>query len=140
MDHLTHINPPTLSDSLAVGYSQVIRASPGEIVFIAGQVGWDTDSKIAGDGSFGAQARKALENVRTALDEGGAQPDDVTHIKYFVVGCTEERVAELSGAIRESQLIHPDHPPTGTLIGVEKLARDELLIEIEAIAVVSAST
>jgi len=136
MDHLTHINPPTLSDSLAVGYSQTVRARPGELVFVAGQVGWDTESKIVGDGSFGVQVRKALDNVRIALEEAGATPDDVTHIKYFVVGCTEERVAELSAALREVQLFDPAHPPTGTLLGVEKLARDELLVEIEVMAVI----
>lgn len=136
MDHLTHINPPTLSDSLSVGYSQAIVADSGKLVFLAGQVGWDTDSKLVGDGSFAAQARKALDNVRIALDESGASGEDIVHIKYFVVGCTEERVAELSAAIRDAAIFDFQRPPTGTLLGVEKLARDDLLIEIEAIAMV----
>lgn len=137
MNHLTHVNPPSLSDSLAVGYSQAVRARPGELVFLAGQVGWDAEGKLAGDGSFSAQAAKALQNVALALAASGAGPNDVTHIKYFVVGCTEERVAELSKAIREAGLFSPERPPTGTLIGVDKLARDELLVEIEAIAVIA---
>ncbi|MBT4740490.1 MAG: RidA family protein, partial [Rhodospirillaceae bacterium] len=69
MDHLTHINPPTLSDSLAVGYSQVVVAEPGKMVFVAGQVGWDTNSEMVGDASFCTQARKAIGNVRIALEE-----------------------------------------------------------------------
>jgi enamine deaminase RidA (YjgF/YER057c/UK114 family) len=135
MEHLTHINPPTLSDSLAVGYSQVVKAKPGQLVFVAGQVGWDTKSEIVGDGSFAAQARKALDNVKIALAEGDASGKDIAHIKYFVVGLTEERVGELVSAIGEADLIDPEKPPTGTLIGVEKLARDGLRIEIEAVAV-----
>ena len=138
MDRLTHINPPTLSDSLAVGYSQVIVANPGKLVFLAGQVGWDATGAMVGDASFGVQARKALDNVRIALEEAGASGDDIVHLKYFVVGCSEDRVAELSAAIREAAIFESEHPPTGTLVGVEKLARNELLIEIEAIAALPA--
>ena len=138
MDHLTHINPPTLSDSLAVGYSQVIVANPGKLVFLAGQVGWDATGAMVGDASFCVQARKALNNVRIALEEAGASGDDIVHLKYFVVGCSEDRVTELSAAIREAAIFESEHPPTGTLVGVEKLARNELLIEIEAIAALPA--
>ena len=136
MDHLTHINPPTLSDSLSVGYSQVVTARPGQLVFIAGQVGWDTDRTLAGDGSFAAQTRKAIENVKTALEAANATGKDVTHVKYFVVGLTDERVGELIEALGEARLFDPDRPPTGTLLGVDRLARDDLLIEIEAVAAI----
>jgi enamine deaminase RidA (YjgF/YER057c/UK114 family) len=136
LDHLTHINPPTLSDSLAVGYSQVIVAKPGRLVFVAGQVGWDENSEMVGDASFPAQARKAIDNVRVALNEAGATGNDVTHVKYFVVGLTEDRVGELIEALSETKVFNHERPPTGTLIGVEKLARDALLIEIEVIAVI----
>jgi len=136
LDHLTHINPPTLSDSLAVGYSQVIVAKLGRLVFVAGQVGWDENSEMVGDASFPAQARKAIDNVRVALNEAGATGDDVTHVKYFVVGLTEDRVGELIEALGETKVFNHERPPTGTLIGVEKLARDALLIEIEVIAVI----
>lgn len=136
MDHLTHINPPTLSDSLAVGYSQVVVAKPGKLVFVAGQVGWDTNSEMVGDASFGTQARKAIDNVRVALKEAGATGDDVTHVKYFVVGLTEDRIGELITALGEAKLFDHERPPTGTLVGVEKLAREQLLIEIEVIAVI----
>jgi enamine deaminase RidA (YjgF/YER057c/UK114 family) len=136
LDHLTHINPSTLSDSLSVGYSQVVVAKPGKLVFVAGQVGWDTNSEMVGDASFSTQARKALDNVQIALEEAGASGDDVTHVKYFVVGVTEDRVGELIGAIGETNLFNPNRPPTGTLLGVDKLAREQLLVEIEVIAVI----
>tara|TARA_B110000438_G_scaffold285468_1_gene315589 strand:- start:2571 stop:2987 length:417 start_codon:yes stop_codon:yes gene_type:complete len=136
LDHLTHINPAMLANSLAAGYSQVIVANSGKQVFLAGQVGWDVNGALAGDGSFAAQAAKALDNVRIALEEAGASGEDIVHIKYFVVGCNEGRVSELSTAIREAAIFNFEHPPTGTLLGVECLARDNLLIEIEAIAVI----
>lgn len=133
MNHLTHINPPTLSDSLAVGYSQVIVAKPGKLVFIAGQVGWDADGVMAD--SFASQAHKALENIKIALKEAGASGDHLVQLKYFIVGLTRDRVGELSSAIKEANLFDYAHPPTGAVVGVEKLAREEFLIEIEAIAV-----
>ena len=136
MDHLTHMNPPTLSDSLAVGYSQVVVAEPGKMVFVAGQVGWDTNSEMVGDASFCTQARKAIGNVRIALEEAGATGNDVTLVKYFVVGLTEERIGELIAALGEAKIFDHERPPTGTLVGVEKLAREQLLIEIEVIAVI----
>lgn len=134
MNHLTHINPPTLSDSLAVGYSQVIVAKPGKLVFVAGQVGWDADGTMAVP--FADQAAKALENVKIALKEAGASGNDLVQLKYFLVGLTRERVGDLSAAIKDSNLFDYAHPPTGAVVGVEKLARDEFLIEIEAIAVI----
>lgn len=134
MDHLTHINPPSLSDSLAVGYSQVIIAKPGQLVFVAGQVGWDANGKMAN--TFADQASKALSNVKIALKEAGASGNDLVQLKYFIVGLTRDRVGELSAAIKGADLIDYAHPPTGAVVGVEKLARDEFLIEIEAIAVI----
>lgn len=134
MDHLSHINPPTLSDSLTVGYSQVIVAKPGKLVFIAGQVGWDADGTMAA--SFADQASKALENVKIGLKEAGAACKDLVQLKYFIVGLTRDRVGELSAAIKDSQLVDYAKPPTGAVVGVEKLAREEFLIEIEAIAVI----
>lgn len=136
MDHLRHINPSSLSDSLAVGYSQVIVAKPGKLVFIAGQVGWDEKGIMVGDTSFSVQASKALENVKIALSEAEATGSDLVQLKYFIVGLTRDRVENLSAAIKASNLFDYERPPTGAVVGVEKLARDEFLIEIEAIAVI----
>lgn len=136
MDHLTHINPSTLSDSLSIGYSQVIVANPGKLVFIAGQVGWDTEGNMAGDDSFSEQAIKALDNVKIALREAGASGDDIVQLKYFIVGLTRDRIDALSAAIKASNLFSFDTPPTGAVVGVEKLGREEFLIEIEAIAAI----
>lgn len=74
-DSLRHINPPTLTNSLVVGYSQVVAAR-GQMVFIAGQVGWDATGKMAT--GFDAEVRQALENVKLALAAAGATTKHVT--------------------------------------------------------------
>lgn len=57
-------------------------------------------------------------------------------MKYFVVGVTEDRIGELIGGTREAKLFNPDRPPTGTLLGVNKLTRGQLLAENELIAAI----
>ena len=133
--HLSQINPASLPNSLAAGYSQAIFSEAGRAIYLAGQVGWDKDGKMDGDGSFATQARKALENVSIALKEAGASGADIVHLKCFVVGLTEHRIAELSRAIRDASIFDFNAPPTGTLVGIERLARAELLVEIEGVAV-----
>ena len=129
--HLTHINPPSLTDSLAVGYSQIVVAK-GRTVFIAGQVGWDAKGQMASP--FEAEVRQALENVRTALKEAGASTADVANVRYYLVGLTRERVGALSQALRELKMWDPKAPPAGTLVGVSALSRPEFNIEIEVYA------
>ena len=133
--HFDAINPATLANGLSVGYSQVTLAKPGRLIFMSGQVGWDTDKKVVGGGSFATQTTKALDNVRLALDAAGATPKDVVLIRYYIVGLNRERVETMAGIVRESRMWDADNPPVGTVLGVEKLAFDDLLIEIEAIAV-----
>lgn len=132
-DGMRHINPPTLTNSLAVGYSQVVEAR-GRMVFVAGQVGWDATGKMAS--GFEAEVRQALANVKLALAAAGATTAHVTQVRYFLVGLTRERIDVLSKALRELAMWDWTKPPAGTLVGVEKLARPEFNIEIELMAVV----
>jgi len=132
-DNLRHINPPTLTNSLVVGYSQVVAAR-GQMVFIAGQVGWDATGKMAT--GFDAEVRQALENVKLALAAAGATTKHVTQVRYFLVGLTRERIETLSKALRDVSMWDWTKPPAGTLVGVEKLARPEFNIEIELMAVI----
>jgi enamine deaminase RidA (YjgF/YER057c/UK114 family) len=132
-DGITHVNPPTLTNSLSVGYSQAVVAS-GRMVFIAGQVGWDASGRMAE--GFDAEARQALNNVRLALAACGATTAHVTQIRYYLVGLTRDRIETLSKALRDLGMWDWTKPPAGTLVGVEKLARPEFNIEIELMAVV----
>lgn len=131
--HMMHINPPTLSNSLAVGYSQVVVAR-GKMVFVAGQVGWDAKGVMAP--TFEAEVRQALENVKIALKEASAATRHVTQIRYFIVNLTRERVMALSKALRELDMWDWEKPPAGTIVGVACLARPEFNIEIELMAVI----
>ena len=114
------------------GYANGIKTR-GELIFIAGQIGWDTNGKFAE--GFVAQARKALENVIAVLVEGDAGPEHLVRMTWYVTDMATYRssLSELGTVYRE---VVGRHYPTMTLIEVKSLAEPKALIEIEATAVV----
>jgi enamine deaminase RidA (YjgF/YER057c/UK114 family) len=114
------------------GYANGIRTR-GDLIFIAGQIGWDVNGKFA-DG-FVAQARKSLENVMAVLVEGGGGPEHLARMTWYVADMEAYRnsLSELGVAYRE---IVGRHYPAMTLFEVKSLAEPLALIEIEATAVV----
>lgn len=126
------INPPALATPR--GYTHVVTAQGGKTVLVAGQVAFDAKGEIVGRGDLRAQARQAYENLKTALAAAGATPADVVKMNTYVVNYKSEDLP----VIREvrSQVFTQENPPASTLVGVQALALDGLLIEVEAIAVV----
>src|ERR1051325_7914706 len=126
------INPDGLSKP--PGYTHVVVTQPGKIVYIAGQVAIDKTGKVVSS-DFRAQVEQAFANVKTALTAAGATFDDVVKINYFVRDYTQERRT----AIRETRdkYVNKEHPPASTLVGVAALASDDLLLEVEAVAVIA---
>ncbi len=70
---LEHIQPEGIFDSRQF-FTQVVTATPGRIVFISGQVGWDTGGKVVSS-DFATQVQKAFANLRLALAGAGAGPE-----------------------------------------------------------------
>jgi reactive intermediate/imine deaminase len=120
-------------DSLAppFGYSHVVDARPGRLVYVSGQVPLDREGQLVGPGDFEAQARQVFANLSAALDAAGAKWSDVVKVTYFLRDVSN--VVQLR-AIR-NEYIDTEHPPASTLVEVSGLFRDDVLVEIEAIAV-----
>lgn len=116
----------------ARGYTHVVRATGNTTAYVSGQVGVRPDGSVP-DG-LEEQAKQAFRNLAACLDAAGATPADVAKITILVVNYTPEaRPAILAG--RES-VFDPASPPASTLIGVQALAQPNLLIEVEAVAVI----
>jgi enamine deaminase RidA (YjgF/YER057c/UK114 family) len=129
------INPPTLFDSKPFGFSQVVISEPGgTFVHCSGQVAWNRDYELVGVGDVSAQARESLRNVGLALAAAGAIPADVVRIHIYVVDYSEELIEILGQALVE--FFGSDNVPASTLMGVQRLAKPEFLIEIEVTAVI----
>jgi enamine deaminase RidA (YjgF/YER057c/UK114 family) len=114
------INPEGLSKP--PGYTHVVVARRGKIVYIAGQVANDRTGKVVSS-DFRAQSEQVFANLKTALAAGGATFDDVVKINYYV----RNYAPELRTILRETRdkYINKEHPPASTLVGVAALASDD---------------
>ena len=126
------INPAGLMKP--TGYTHVVAARGGKLVFIAGQVAFDKDGNIVGKGDLRAQTQQVYLNLRTALSAAGASPKDVVKTVTYVVGYNPAQLPLLREA--RQAFYGTAEPPASTLVGVQALAREDFLIEIEAFAVV----
>ena len=115
------------------GYANGVAAT-GMQVFVAGQIGWDAEQRMA-VGDFVAQARQALRNIVAVLDEAGARPEHIVRLTWYVTDAARYRAeaAALGAVYRE---VIGRHYPAMTAIAVAALIEPDALVEIEATAVV----
>ncbi len=126
------INPDGLSRPGV--YTPVVTARGGKTIYISGQVSQDVAGNLVGKGDLGAQTEQVYRNLRAALAGAGATFDDVVKLNVYVVNFKPE-YRELLQQVR-GRHVSKEHPPASTLIGVQALAREGFLLEIEAVAVV----
>jgi enamine deaminase RidA (YjgF/YER057c/UK114 family) len=115
------------------GYSHVVEVKGGRTLYIAGQVAVDKDGNLVGRGDFRAQVKQVFENLKARLEEGGAAFKDVVKLNYYLTDASDVQALR---DIRNSYL-NTENPPASTLVVVKQLVREEYLIEVEAVAVVS---
>ena len=115
------------------GYANGIAAT-GKQIFVAGQIGWNEQEEIVTD-DFAGQVRQALTNIATVLAEGGAGPEHMTRMTWYVVDKKEYLAAarDIGKAFRD---VLGDSYPAMTLVQVADLLEDRAKVEIEVTAVV----
>ena len=129
-----HVNPDGLVKPDA--YRQVAIATGSRMVFLSGQVARDIDGNPVGAGDLAAQTEQALRNVNAAITGIGGTFDDIAKVTFFIVDWKPEKMAELGAGIgRAAGALGINPLKAATLIGVVALAEPDLMIEIEAIAV-----
>ena len=120
------------------GYSNGIAVDgPGRHVFVAGQIAWDAEQRLVGEGDFAAQFEQALANVVAVLRAGGAGPEHVCRVTVYV---TDKRAYLGAGkAIGAAWRTHMGRSyPAMALVQVADLLEDGAQVEIEATAFVPA--
>jgi len=111
-----------------VGYSRAIRV--GKSVHVSGTTGTDSQGKVVGAGDPGKQAVQALDNIRRALESVGSKLEDVVRTRIYVTDISRwEEVGKAHGAVFK------DIRPTTSMLEVKKLISPEILVEIEAEAI-----
>jgi enamine deaminase RidA (YjgF/YER057c/UK114 family) len=117
------------------GYTQVVTAQGGKLIFVSGQIAFDARGRLVGRGDLQHQTRQVFHNIGVALQAAGAAFSDILKMTIYVVGLKPADRAIIA-QVRE-EFISPKHPPASTLIGVKSLALKEALIEIEVIAAIA---
>jgi enamine deaminase RidA (YjgF/YER057c/UK114 family) len=114
------------------GYANGMAAD-GRLVVTGGVIGWDSEGHLASD--FITQVRQALSNIAAILSEGGARPEHLVRLTWYVVDIEEylASLKALGGAYRE---IFGAHYPAMALVQVVRLVEKAARVEIEATAVV----
>ena len=128
------INPPGIPEPL--GYAQVGVATGSRTVYVSGQVARTADGSHVAPGDLAGQVEQVYGNLIAALAGAGATYADVAKVTAYVVDLTEEKLGPfVEGAMRVAEAHGIDPTKPMTMIGVASLAEPDLLVEIEAIAV-----
>lgn len=117
-------------------YRQLSIATGSKLVFLAGQVARDAEGRRVGEGDFAAQVEQCYLNIGTALAEIGGSFDDVAKLTVYVVDWSPEKMPLLGeGVSRAAAKLGIDPVKPITLLGVAALGEPDLLVEVEATAV-----
>ena len=124
------INPDSLPP-LSKSYSQAVKTTGGNTIYIAGQASINAKKEIIGKGDFDAQVKRTLENLRTVLSAANANPTDLVKINIYVVDLNPDKLLVLRSHLKD---FVSENPPVSTLIGVQALFNKDALVEIDGIA------
>jgi 2-iminobutanoate/2-iminopropanoate deaminase len=125
------LNPPSLPPT--TGYTHVVEVPAGHrLVFLSGQIALDSTGAVRGGADFRSQATQVFENLRGGLAAVGADFGDVVKLNFYIL---DVRKIPVLREVRD-RYVNLAAPPASTLVQVSRLPRDDLLLEVEAIAAV----
>jgi len=128
------INPAGLLEPQ--GYVHMAVATGSRTVHLSGQVARDAAGAPVGAGDLAAQVEQAYSNVATALAAVGGSFADIAKLTVYVVDWAPAKMADLfAGATRVAERLGIDPVKPTTLIGVAALGEPDMLVEVDAVAV-----
>jgi 2-iminobutanoate/2-iminopropanoate deaminase len=126
------VNPTTVARPK--GYSQAAAVDLGtcKMVILSGQVAMDLQGNLVGKGDMEKQAEQVFQNIKAIVTDAGGTMDDVVRLGFYVTDLSS------LGAVRavRDRYVNTRTPPASTLVQVAKLYRDDVMIEVEATAII----
>ena len=126
------VNPPDFYRSPY--YTQAVGVRGGKTLYISGQWSCNPKGELVGKDDMHAQAKQAFNNLKTVLSACGATAANVVKINVYLVGYKGKDITALDEGLKACFGTKRDF--ASTVVGVQALARDGMLVEVEAIAVV----
>lgn len=129
---IAFINPSSVSTPK--GYSQAVTVDLGKstMLILSGQVAFDKEGRLVGKDDITAQIQQVFTNIKNIVEAAGGSMKDVVKLNYYMTDVSQVQVLR---NIRD-KFVNTNHPPASTLVQVNKLFRDDILVEIEATAVI----
>src|SRR5215218_1729126 len=126
------LNPASMPQS--VGYTQLVEVTGSKMLYLSGQVAINPAGQIIGTGDLHAQTQQVFENLKAGLAAAGATFEHVVKLHLYLLDITQIQIVR---DVRD-RYINTQFPPASTAVEVRRLFRDQLLIEIDAIAALPA--
>ena len=132
-----YLNPKELFEPRFFTHTVAVSGA-AKIVYVSGQVSYDRNGAVVGKGDMRAQSEQVFANLTRNLKAAGASWSDVIKMNGYMVRMTPEAVT----AYREvrTRFLDPKKLPASTLVGVDRLVHEDLLLEVEVVAAVGAKT
>lgn len=130
-DRVRTSNPPGAPPALRPYYSNAVRVSSGDLLFISGQVAWDEDGNVVGKDDPQRQAKQVFANIAAILSAHNATFADIVKVTVYVTDLSWfEQLSDIRrGVFGESR-------PASVIVQVSSLVQADLLLEVEAVAAV----
>lgn len=126
------INPSTLN--APKGYSQMAKIDLGNctMLIISGQVALDQQANLVGKDDMAKQTEQVFLNIKNCVSDAGGTMENIVKLSYYLLDVSQiQKVRDI-----RDKFIDTTKPPASTLVQVSKLFRNDILIEIEATAII----
>jgi enamine deaminase RidA (YjgF/YER057c/UK114 family) len=126
------INPPSLSTPRGYSHTAQINLGNCTMLIISGQVALDKTGNLIGKGDIAKQTEQVFLNIKNAITDAGGTMNDIVKLGYFLLDVSQIQTVRDT----RDKFINTKTPPASTLVQVSKLFRDDLMVEIEATAII----
>jgi len=125
-------NPASVAAPKGYSHAAIIDLGNCQMIVLSGEVPLDSEGNIVGQGDLGKQTEQVFKNIKNIISDLGGTMDNVVKLGVFL---TDVSQIQTFRDIR-NRFINLKTPPTSTLVQVSKLFRDDVLIEVEATAII----